>query len=87
MSELETEDSNSLPSSPESIPQDAEFQLSKLSSVINGLNRGATVIRSHINAASGAVQAGTYSVDPLRVSERIVRDCLWENDSYLVPTS
>ena len=55
---------------------DTVSQLSKLSSVINGLNKGAIAIRSHIDAASGAVKSGTYYVDPLRVSRRIIRDCL-----------
>jgi hypothetical protein len=55
---------------------EAVSQLSKLSSVLRALNRGANAIRSRITAASGAVRSGTYRVDPLQLSQRIIRDCL-----------
>jgi hypothetical protein len=63
--------SNSLPNNSEAVSQ-----LNKLSSVINGLNKGAKAIRSHMTVASGAVRSGTYRVDPLQISQRIIRDCL-----------
>lgn len=66
--------SNSLPNNLQSVSE-----LSKLSSIVNGLNKGAKAICSHITAASGAVRSGTYRVDPLRVSQRIIRDCLRHN--------
>jgi hypothetical protein len=55
---------------------EAASQLSKLSSVLRALNRGANAIRSHIAEASGAVRSGTYRVDPIQLSQRIIRDCL-----------
>ncbi len=51
-------------------------QLSKLSSVLNGLENGASAIRRHVQQAMGAVRAGTYQVDPLQLSKRIVGEAL-----------
>lgn len=51
-------------------------QLSALSSVLNGLENGASAIRRHVYQAMGAVRAGTYQVDPLQLSRRIVGEAL-----------
>jgi hypothetical protein len=56
--------------------QDDASQLTKLSSVINGLKRGATVMREHATQAMSAVRSGKYEVDPIQVSRRIVSDSL-----------
>ncbi|HEY3937658.1 MAG TPA: hypothetical protein VGL97_09520 [Bryobacteraceae bacterium] len=60
----------------EQAPADDEYQLTRLSSVLNGLRRGATVMRAQFVQAMGAVKAGTYKVDPMQVSRRIVGDSL-----------
>ena len=58
-------------------PQNSDgAQLSKLSSVLNGLESGASAIRRHVQQAMGAVRAGTYEVDPLQLSKRIVGEAL-----------
>jgi hypothetical protein len=60
-------------------PED-DSQLTKLSSVINGLKRGASVMRTQATQAMNAVRSGSYQVDPLQVSRRIVSDSLaWPN--------
>lgn len=51
-------------------------QLSKLSSVLNGLENGASVMRRHVQQAMAAVRAGTYWIDPLQLSKRIVGEAL-----------
>lgn len=51
-------------------------QLSKLSSVLNGLEGGAQLMQRHIEDAIRAVRAGTYRVDPIKLSQRIVREAL-----------
>ena len=56
-------------------PEDAS-QLTKLSSVLNGLKRGATAMRAQVTQAMGAVRSGDYHVDPLQVSRSIVLDSL-----------
>jgi hypothetical protein len=56
-------------------PEDAT-QLTKLSSVLNGLKRGATAMRAQVTQAMGAVRSGDYHVDPLQVSRSIVLDSL-----------
>jgi hypothetical protein len=56
-------------------PEDAT-QLTKLSSVLNGLKRGATAMRAQVTQAMGAVRSGDYNVDPLQVSRSIVLDSL-----------
>lgn len=52
------------------------FQLTRLSSVLNGLENGATAIRRHTQEATLAVKSGTYSVDPVQLSRRIVGETL-----------
>jgi hypothetical protein len=56
-------------------PEDAT-QLTKLSSVLNGLKRGATAMRAQVTQAMGAVRSGDYHVDPLQVSRSIVLDSM-----------
>lgn len=56
-------------------PEDAS-QLTKLSSVLNGLKRGATAMRAQVTQAMGAVRSGDYRVDPLQVSRSIVLDSM-----------
>jgi hypothetical protein len=56
-------------------PEDAS-QLTKLSSVLNGLKLGATQMRAHVMHAMTAVRSGEYHVDPLQVSRSIVLDSL-----------
>ena len=56
-------------------PEDAS-QLTKLSSVLNGLKRGATAMRAQVTQAMGAVRSGDYHVDPLQVSRSIVLDSM-----------
>jgi anti-sigma28 factor (negative regulator of flagellin synthesis) len=51
-------------------------QLTKLSSVLNGLKRGASAMRAQVTHAMAAVRSGDYHVDPLQVSRRIVLDSL-----------
>lgn len=59
----------------EVVPQD-QLQLTRLSSVLNGLQQGASVMRSQLSKALTAVRSGSYEVDPLQVSRSIVSDCL-----------
>ncbi|MBV9760325.1 MAG: hypothetical protein JO340_07175 [Acidobacteriaceae bacterium] len=51
-------------------------QLSALSSVLNGLESGASAIRRHVYQAMEAVQSGAYSVDPMQLSKRIIGEAL-----------
>lgn len=51
-------------------------QLSRLSSVLNGLEGGARAMCRHTQDAMKAVQSGTYRVDPIQLSRRIVGDAL-----------
>lgn len=51
-------------------------QLSALSSVLNGLESGATAIRRHVYQAMGAVRSGTYQVDSMQLSKRIIGEAL-----------
>ncbi|HEX3681189.1 MAG TPA: hypothetical protein VHU83_01510 [Bryobacteraceae bacterium] len=51
-------------------------QLSTLSSVLNGLENGASAIRRHVQQAMRAVRGGTYQVDSLQLSKRIVGEAL-----------
>ncbi|MBV8819015.1 MAG: hypothetical protein JO022_11710 [Acidobacteriaceae bacterium] len=67
-------------SPPESIMQQTEAaQLSKLSSVLNGLEGGAVLMRRHILDAMRAVRSGTYQVDAVKLSRRIVGEALGSN--------
>jgi anti-sigma28 factor (negative regulator of flagellin synthesis) len=52
------------------------LQLSKLSSVLNGLANGASAIRRHVLEAMTAVRRGTYQVDASELSRRIVGEAL-----------
>lgn len=52
------------------------LQLSKLSSVLNGLENGASAIRRHVLDAMAAVRRGTYQVDAFELSRRIVGEAL-----------
>ena len=58
------------------LEQEDASQLTKLSSVLNGLKLGATQMRAHVMHAMAAVQSGEYHVDPLQVSRSIVLDSL-----------
>lgn len=51
-------------------------QLSNLSSVLNGLESGASLIRRHVQDAMRAVRSGTYRVDAAQLSRRIVREAM-----------
>jgi len=51
-------------------------QLSKLSSVLNGLDHGASAMRRKAQELMKAVRSGTYEVDPVQLSRRIVGDAL-----------
>jgi hypothetical protein len=52
------------------------LQLSKLSSVLNGLESGASAIRRHVLEAMKAVRTGTYEVNAVELSRRIVGEAL-----------
>lgn len=58
------------------LEQEDASQLTKLSSVLNGLKLGATQMREQVMHAVAAVRSGEYHVDPLRVSRSIVLDSL-----------
>jgi hypothetical protein len=57
-------------------PASAEMQLSKLSSVLNGLEHGACAMRRHAAQAMQAVKAGTYAIDASAVSRSIIGECV-----------
>lgn len=52
------------------------FQLTRLSSVLNGLENGASAMRLHAQEAMRAVRSGTYAIDPVQLSRRIVGETL-----------
>ena len=56
-------------------PQD-DLQLTKLSTVLNGLKKGASAMRSQVSQVMSAVRSGSYQVDSLAVSRSIVGDSL-----------
>ena len=62
-------------SGPRLAPEDAS-QLTKLSSVLNGLKLGANAMRAQVTHAMAAVRSGEYHVDPLQVSRSIVLDSM-----------
>jgi len=63
--------------SPETVMQQTDaFQLSRLSSVLNGLEGGACAMRRHVQEAMRAVRSGTYQIDPIQLSRRIVGEAL-----------
>lgn len=68
--------SNVLTPEDDGLPAHNSTQLSKLSSVLNGLEGGAQVMQRHIQEAIHAVAAGTYRVDPITLSRRIVGEAL-----------
>jgi hypothetical protein len=57
-------------------PISAGLQLTKLSSVLNGLEHGASAMRAQVAYLMTAVKSGSYNVDPCQLSRRIVADCL-----------
>ena len=56
-------------------PRD-DLQLTKLSTVLNGLKKGASAVRTQVSQVMGAVRAGSYQVDAMAVSRSIVGDSL-----------
>jgi hypothetical protein len=73
---------NSMPASihfmrdQESFHEHDGVQLSRLSSVLNGLEGGAQIIQQHLSQTYGAIKAGTYRIDPIQLSRRIVGEAL-----------
>ncbi len=64
-------------SAPDPVVHNPEaFQLTRLSSVLNGLENGATAMRRHAQEAMRAVRSGTYKVDAMQLSQRIVGEAL-----------
>ncbi len=68
-------------SAPASVSDDAttstyQSQLSKLSSVLSGLQLGASKIRTQAVNAANQIKAGTYNLDPLQISKSIISDLL-----------
>jgi hypothetical protein len=55
---------------------DGGLQLSKLSSVLNGLEGGAQLMQRHAQETLVAIRAGTYHVDPMQLSKRIIGEAL-----------
>lgn len=51
-------------------------QLSRLSSVLNGLEGGAALMRGHVQQAMRAVRSGTYQVEAMKLSRRIVGEAM-----------
>jgi anti-sigma28 factor (negative regulator of flagellin synthesis) len=51
-------------------------QLSKLSAVLNGLEQGACAMQRRARQLMRAVRSGTYEVDSLKLSRRIIGDTL-----------
>jgi len=52
------------------------IQLTNLSSVLKGLESGASLMRNHVHQAMIAVQSGTYHIDSLQLSRRIIYEAL-----------
>lgn len=77
MTDVVQANANTGMSTPEAVAHNPEaFQLTRLSSVLNGLENGATLMRRHAQEAMRAVRAGTYAVDPKQLSQRIVGEAL-----------
>jgi TolA-binding protein len=53
-----------------------QSQLTRLSSVLNGLQKNANANRAQYVQALSKVKSGTYTIDPLDVSRSIVNDLL-----------
>lgn len=62
-------------------PAPAGLELAKLSSVLNGLDHGASAMRQHVSRAMAALKSGTYKVDASAVSRLIVSESLGSNSS------
>jgi hypothetical protein len=58
------------------VEEEGCIQLSRLSSVLNGLEGGAQMMHRHLLQTSDAIKAGSYRVDPLKVSHRIIGEAL-----------
>jgi hypothetical protein len=56
----------------EILPASAEVPLMKLSSVLNGLEHGASAMRHHVVQAMTAVKSGKYTIDASAVSRSII---------------
>jgi hypothetical protein len=63
-------------SAPQASALQDDSQLTKLSSVLNSSKKGASAMRSQLSPVVTKVQSGTYEVDPLQVSRRIVGESL-----------
>jgi anti-sigma28 factor (negative regulator of flagellin synthesis) len=61
---------------PSTVEQTEAIQLSRLSSVLNGLEIGARAMRRHAKEALRAVRQGTYRVDAAKLSRRIIREAI-----------
>ena len=73
---LKTTDTNaSAGANSSDAPQD-DLQLTKFSGVLNSLKKGAFSMRTQSTQVMGAVQSGTYEVDPLQVSRNIVAESI-----------
>jgi hypothetical protein len=64
------------PASDRILQQTEAVQLSRLSSILNGLEGGACAMRRHVQEAMAAVRTGTYKVDALQLSRCIVGEAL-----------
>jgi anti-sigma28 factor (negative regulator of flagellin synthesis) len=64
------------PASSDTFPVSAGVQLTKLSSVLNGLEHGASAMRQHVSRAMAALKSGTYKVDASAVSRLIISESL-----------
>lgn len=58
------------------LQQNEAAQLSNLSSVLNGLETGACLIHRHVQDAMQAVRSGTYRIDAVQLSRRIVGEAM-----------
>ncbi len=77
MTDVVRANANTGMSTSDAVMQNPEaFQLTRLSSVLNGLENGATAMRRHAQEAMRAVRSGTYAVDPVQLSRRIVGEAL-----------
>lgn len=52
------------------------MQLSNLSSVLNGLDGGARLMQRQMHETLRALRAGTYQVDSIQLSRRIIGEAL-----------
>jgi hypothetical protein len=75
MSETD-EIANQPPSPVEDFDDENGLQLTRLNSVLNGLRRGALGMRARVQQVMNAVRLGSYKVDSLQVSRRIVSETM-----------